>query len=198
MRRNAMLIGGLLVMAAPVQGQVGSVSPEAMRKLDFLIGDWSGEAWYAMGPEGRTESRGTEQVRMKAGGAALMVEGRFSTVGPDGEERVVHDALGIIAPDPAGGYRIRSFLADGRQGESKLELTEEGFRWELEIPGQGVTRYTMRLTPAGEWVETGEFSRDGGRTWMEFMEMRLVRDEPVSRGIQSEGRPRRAGALQMR
>jgi hypothetical protein len=167
--------GLLLVVAVPVQGQVASVSPEAMRKLDFLVGDWSGEAWYQMGPEGRTESRGTETVRLKAGGAALVVEGRFSAVGPDGVERVVHDAFGVIAPDPAGGYRILSFLADGRQGDSKLELTEDGFRWGMEIPGQGVTRYTMRLTPAGEWVETGEFSRDGGETWMPFMEMRLVR-----------------------
>ena len=180
MKRNAMVCAGLFLMVAvPVhgqgQGEVAAVSPEAMRKLDFLVGDWSGEAWYAMGPEERTESRGTETVRMKAGGAALMVEGRFSTVGADGVERVVHDALGIIAPDPAGGYRIRSFLPDGRQADAKLELTEDGFRWGMEIPGQGEMRYTMRLTPAGEWVEIGEFSRDGGGTWMPFMEMRLIR-----------------------
>jgi hypothetical protein len=33
-------------------------------------------------------------------------------------------------------------------------------------------RFTITLTPAGEWWEIGEFSRDG-TTWTKFFEMTL-------------------------
>ena len=36
-------------------------------------------------------------------------------------------------------------------------------------------RYTINVDDAGTWHETGEYTRDQGRTWQQFIEMKLTR-----------------------
>ncbi len=172
---KGMLLGVLFMgLSAPAAAQVAQVSPDVMREFDFLIGEWSGAATFQMGPGDAATAQGTERVRKMAGGAALAVEGLFTARAPDGSERVVHNAFGVISPHPDGGYRITSWLADGGQAEAKLERTADGFRWGFEIPGgQGQVRYAMQFAD-GKWIEKGEFSPDG-TTWYPFLEMRLER-----------------------
>ncbi|HET8644993.1 MAG TPA: hypothetical protein VFO85_05865, partial [Vicinamibacteria bacterium] len=147
---------------------------EAMRKLAFLEGAWSGEGWFQVGGR-KVAVRCSETVRSKFDGLVLVVEGRH-TAGPAGSERVVHDALGVLtAGDDGAGYAFSTWLANGRGGNHKGEWKDGAFVWGMENPVQGKVRYTIRLDGQGRWHETGESSPDGGATWTPFFEMTLSR-----------------------
>lgn len=167
----------LLLMQAPIQAQNPQPSQlEEMKKLDFLIGEWTGEGWTEYVAGQRRTSPITEKVQPKLGGMILLVEGlgKKSVPGKQ-EEVVVHNALGIISYDAkAKLYRVRSYLADGRSTDAEAKFVEEGFQWAFQGP-QGLSiRYTVKLTEKGEWFEKGEMSQDG-KSWRQFHEMTLKR-----------------------
>jgi len=110
----------------------------------------------------------------------LLVEGLGKTKAPGKQEEVVvHNALGLIAYDAGAKlYRVKTYLADGRNVEAEADFTEGGFQWRFQAPQGMSIRYTVKLTEKGEWFEKGEMSRDG-KTWRQFHEMTLRR---VSRG----------------
>ena len=157
---------------AQMPDSVRQAQASAMAKLDYMAGRWQGEGWIEYGGR-RTTFRGSETVQRKLGGLALLVEGDFVSRPPGAERDVpVHTTLAVISYVPAERrYRFATWLASGAQGEHELVLTADGWRWEIDQP-MGRVRYVMRLTPAGEWLETGERSTDGA-TWSQFFEMRL-------------------------
>ena len=164
-------------MAALAQEPEKAAKPpyQEMRKLDFLVGEWSGEAWIQMGPEGKRETViQTEKVQPRLGGKLLLIEGL-------GRERleggvagkVVHDALAIVSWDPEKDhYRFIGYVADRPGVDTILEVGDNTAVWGLTTPQGGRVRYTIRLTEKGEWNEIGEFSRDG-QAWKKFFEMTL-------------------------
>lgn len=146
----------------------------AMKKLDYMVGDWRGEGWIEMGGR-RFAFTGGEVVQRKLNGVALLVEGSFFGNRPDGTTIPVHTTLGVITYDfKSEKYRFASWLATGTSGERELELTADGWRWEIRSPSS-VVRYVFRLSEKGEWIETGERSTDG-TTWKQFFEMRLKKN----------------------
>ena len=79
-RRSTWGAGALLLLlsAAPGPGQdakAPAAQREAMKKLDFLEGQWKGESWTEFVPGQRQAARGTETVRSKLGGLLLTIEG---------------------------------------------------------------------------------------------------------------------------
>lgn len=160
---------------AGAQGQSAAEQVEAMSRLDFLVGDWQGEGWMEHGGT-RYPFRGGELVQEKLGGLALLVEGDFRARFPGSdEERQVHATLGVISYDPESDvYRFDTWLAQGTHGERELTPTDDGWSWRIEGP-QSVVRYTMKLTPEGEWYEIGERSTDG-ESWHQFFEMTLRKE----------------------
>lgn len=147
----------------------------AMQRLAFLEGDWAGPA-TAMLREGPMPFQQTEWVRFKLGGQILVVEGvgRVLTNGTPGD--TTFNAFAIIDWTPDRGYRLRSTTREGRSGEFPLEVSDSGFVWSMPAPG-GQVRYTMRLTPAGEWHEVGEYLREGAPA-VKAIEMKLRRVTP--------------------
>jgi hypothetical protein len=147
---------------------------DEMRKLDFLVGDWKGEATVQMGP-GKTEHVvQTESVKSKLGGKVLLIEGLGKRKNADGSlGEVVHDALAVISWDEAKKtYRFSGYTA--QYGAMETTLDEGKYNtwiWGSDVPG-GRMRYTIRLTKDWEWNEVGEFSADGAH-WMKFFEMTL-------------------------
>lgn len=138
-----------------------------MKKLESLAGQWKGSGWIQQGAKRETFT-GTETVQRKLDGLALLVEGKFTN--PEG--KVIHETLAVIAFDPkAKGYRFRTYLASGMSGEHDLKLLADGYEWGFQVP-TGTIRYIIK-TNNDVWLETGEFSRDGGKTWMKFFEMKL-------------------------
>jgi hypothetical protein len=85
----------------------------------------------------------------------------------------VHDAFGTITLDKSRGrWVLKAFKKDGAT-ESALDfVTARKFIWSMNIPNGGLIRFTTDFS-SGKWVETGEYSRDNGATWMEIMSMSL-------------------------
>lgn len=167
----ALLIGSSL-SAQPVAPDTAA-RRKAMEKLSFLVGDWAGDASASAGPGKQVRMWHTEWVRYKLRGQVIALEGvgRLRTEGAPGD--TVFSAWGTITWSPERGYVMRSNVLDGHDGEFALQPTDSGFTWGMEVPA-GRVRYTMRITPEGEWHERGEFSRDGLR-WYPTVDMKLRR-----------------------
>jgi hypothetical protein len=171
----------VFLLAAPVAAQPpdGAASREALKKLDFLVGKWSGDAAVTTGPKGKLTVKQTEAVEYRLGGTVLLVEGKGTGKRPgQDKEGVLFNALAIISYDAGTGkYAIKAYRAEGLSVDATLTLpaSGKGFAWGFKEPRSGTeVRYVMTLTDKGEWREVGEFSRDG-KTWTKFIEMTLTR-----------------------
>ena len=170
MKRAAMVL--VLLLSATFAYGAG----EEMKKLDFLIGDWKGEGWIQMGPGKRSSALQTEKVTSRAGGKVLLIEGlgrRKMENGTAGE--VVHDAIALVAWDKTKKtYRFDAHAAQQESVDTTIDLTApKTLVWGFDTP-QGKVRYTIKLTPKGEWYEVGDWSADG-KAWTKFFEMTLVK-----------------------
>jgi len=166
-----------LAFGHDLAGQEPRPSPvqlEAMKKLNFLVGEWKGEGWTEFIPGQRRSSPIAESVQVKLGGMVLLVEGLGKTKVPGKQEEVVvHNALGILSYDEkAKIYRLRSHIATGQTTDAEAKFTDGGFQWGFQAGPSLSFRYTVKLTDKGEWFEIGEMSQDGA-TWRKFHEMTL-------------------------
>src|SRR3978361_266719 len=104
----------------------------AMKRLGFLIGEWSGEASVLRGPGQFAEMAQTESAHFKLDGLVLMIEG-VGRVKTDG--KVALQALGLISfDDETGTYKMRAFN-DGRWLETDIKLADGGnsISWEIDL-----------------------------------------------------------------
>lgn len=149
---------------------------DEMKKLDFLAGEWKGEAWFQRGPGPREYVLQHEKVTPRVDGKVLLVEGLGKKKLENGSAgEVVHDALGFISWDPEKKqYRFVAHTAASGSVDTTLDVGDQTAVWGFPTPQGGRVRYTIRLTEKGEWKESGEFSRDGEK-WMKFFEMTLTK-----------------------
>ena len=142
-----------------------------MKKLEFLVGQWSGTATARPGPGGEVKMTQTEDVQWKLEGLVLLIEG----TGKDPNGKTLFHALGTVAYDDAAQqYRFRAF-SEGRYIDTELKLASDGrgFNWGIDM-GPAQVRYVMRLTPEGEWLETGELVM-GDRPPQRLVELNVKR-----------------------
>lgn len=130
---------------------------EALRKLDFLVGEWAGRASIARVPGAPTESLvQTESVQYKLDGLVLMIEG----VGRAGSEgRPILQALGLITyDDQRMVYKMRAFN-DGRILETDVKLSDDGkgLTWGFVL-GEIRTNSVLRINEKGDWTELHEIT----------------------------------------
>jgi len=140
----------------------------AMKKLDFLIGEWSGEARVVRGPGEPVDLVQTEEAQYKLGGLLLSIEG-IGRAKSDG--RLMLQALGLVSfDDESGAYRMRAFN-DGRWLETEVKLTEDGLgmSWGFSL-GDIRTSSILRINEKGEWTELGEIAF-GSQPPRKFMEL---------------------------
>jgi hypothetical protein len=124
------------------------VQREAMRKLSFLAGHWSGPAATFRGPGEAVHLVQTEDVEYKLDGLVLLIQGKSSSA--DG--KVLFSALATIAYDDASHtYRFRAYN-DGHYLDTELSLLTNGFSWSF-TSGPAHIVNTMHLTGNGEWDE---------------------------------------------
>lgn len=149
------LMAPTLVGQAPGQS-AGPTQREAMHKLAFLAGRWSGPVTIHPGPGEPLRLTQTESIEYKLDGLVLLVEGQSTS--PDG--KVAFSALATIAYDDASQtYRIRAYN-DGHYVDTELTVKPDGFSWGFPAgPVQIVN--TMQLTPKGEWSETTDATFPG-------------------------------------
>lgn len=168
----------LAAVPAAAQPPDGKASREALKKLDFLAGKWTGDATFARGKDKQTIKQ-TEAVEYRLGGTVLLIEGKGTGKLPgQDKEGVVFNALAVVSHDAQSGkYSIKAYRAEGQSVDATLTLSDggKGFVWGFKEPTRGTeVRYTMTLTDKGEWHEVGEYTLDG-KAWTKFIEMTLTR-----------------------
>ncbi len=159
---------------------------EAMRKLDFLVGRWEGEATFTL-PGGRKESiRQSENVQPRIGGKVLLIEGAGRTTAGEQPGKLVFEALATVSYDPAKKeYMMRAHGPEGLSVDPAFTVEDRAIRWGFSPAPSVEIRYDIRIDERGHWVETGDRSIDGGQTWTRFIELDLER---LSDGIPEPGR----------
>ena len=127
------------------------VQREAMQKLKFLTGRWSGPVTIVRGPGEPLHLTQTEDVQFKLDGLVLLIEGQ--STGSDGKPQF--QALATIAYDETSHtYRIRAYHG-GHYLDTELSVPPDGFQWGFNS-GPARIQNTMHLTAKGEWQEATE------------------------------------------
>jgi hypothetical protein len=145
----ALLLGAAFVCSA--QQPNVTAQREAMKKLDFLAGKWSGDASVSRGPGDPMKVMQSENIQFKLDGLVLLIEGAARNA--DG--KIVFQALATVSYDDSSSvYRFRSYN-DGRYLETELKVIPQGFSWGFEAGPLKVSN-NMRLNEKGEWVEVTE------------------------------------------
>jgi hypothetical protein len=129
---------------------------EAMKKLDFLVGKWDGEARLLRGPAESVELLQSEEAQYKLDGLIVVIEGvgRAKSGG-----QPLLQAFGIVSyDDESKTYRLRAFN-DGRFLETEVKILEEckGMTWGFAL-GEIRTNSVLRINERGEWTELAEIS----------------------------------------
>ncbi|AGC45342.1 hypothetical protein MYSTI_04041 [Myxococcus stipitatus DSM 14675] len=151
---------------------------EKLSPLRVLVGEWQGEGWIDMGPQagGRKTFQLKESVQSRLDGTVLIVEGLgTSRAGPEATEVPVHQALGVFSWDDAEGrVRFSAYRIGGGVVDTEMKLLGDGvFQWGFDMP-HGRIRFTLNVRD-NVWVEKGELSRDGGKTFSLFLDMTVRR-----------------------
>jgi hypothetical protein len=164
--------------SSPAQPPAPAAQREAMKKLDFLVGQWKGEGWMEFAPGQRRTFKGTEVVQRKLDGLVLAIEGLHrGQVGDTKEEVVVNNAFALVSyDDKAKRYRFQAFTSRGNYEDAEAKVSEGQLVWGMKVPQFGDVRYTVKRDEKGRWFEVGEVSQDG-KEWRKFFEMTLERVE---------------------
>src|SRR6266700_5765511 len=80
---------------------------EAMKKLAFLVGKWSGDATTRRGPNQTVKVKQTEDVQFKLGGLVLLIEGTGRN--PDTGDAMFRALATISYDEIAKAYRFRAY-----------------------------------------------------------------------------------------
>ena len=144
----------------------------AMKKLEFMVGKWAGEARLLRGPGDPVSLMQTEEAQYKLDGLILLIEG-VGRAKVDGTPAL--QALGIVSyDDESGTYRMRAFN-DGRFLETELKLlgSGQGITWGFAL-GQIRTSSVMHITEKGDWTEITEITI-GSEPPKKYMELTVSR-----------------------
>jgi hypothetical protein len=162
------VLPGAVVAQVPAQPTGSDAQREAVGALDFLDGEWRGEAVITM-PGGAMTLTQTERVGAMLGGSVKVIEGRGYAA--DGSTQF--NAMAVLSWDArANRYSFRSW-ANGHSGEYPFERTEDGFRWETPAGPNAKIQY-VAVVKDGTWHEVGDYVAEG-QPPRRFIEMRLTR-----------------------
>lgn len=149
----------LVAVAPTTLGIQDAPDKKQMEKLSFLVGKWEGEGWQNVGQGERVQFKGTEIVQMKLSGGALLIEGEFFSK-EDG--KLIHQTLGVVTYRPSrSAFNLRAYLFNRPEADYKLEATEKGFTWSIELDHGAIIKYVMTLKDDGTWSEVGTYAMDG-------------------------------------
>jgi hypothetical protein len=149
---------------------------EAMKKFEFLVGDWEGSSWTELVPGQRQTSHGRESMRSKLGGLVVTMEGvHRRAVGEKHDGPIVHNAFAVASfDDRAKKYRFQAYTNRGTYVNAEAKLSDGVLEWGFRVPNSVEIRYVIKVNEKGQWFEKGEMSGDG-KSWRKFFEMTLNR-----------------------
>jgi len=147
-----------------------------MKKLDFLVGKWAGEARLARTLGETIDLVQTEEARYKLDGLIMIIEGVGRT---KSQGSPILQALGVICyEDDSKTYRMRAFN-DARYLETEVKLSDEhkGMTWGFSL-GEIRTNSVMRINERDEWTEIHEITI-GSQPAKKLMEVAVRRQLAV-------------------
>lgn len=129
---------------------------QAVSALDFMDGEWRGEAVvHQPGGEPMTLTQ-TERVGPMLGGSIKVIEGRGYAA--DGSTQF--NAMAVVSWNAREGrYNFRSW-ANGYSGDYRFERTDDGFRWETPAGPNARVVYVATVKD-GVWHEVGDYITEG-------------------------------------
>jgi hypothetical protein len=150
---------------------------EKMKSFSWMEGQWKGEAWYIGADRTKTYLIQEETVEARLDGSILTLEGRGSQKNKESQEmKTVFEAFGILTWDTnEAKYVLRAYRGGNFIDSEVLANGDGSYSWFIDLP-YGKTRYTLSHSDDGVWNEKGEFSLDGGETWMQTFEMNLTKE----------------------
>lgn len=175
MKKLVFIVVLILLNSMVLKAQKVDTMENPMNNLNFMLGEWEGTGWM-MTREGKEESDMREKVECKQGCNIMIVEGLGTKTDPDTKElKISHEAFGVITYNfDTKSYQLRAYK-DGNVTVSDIEMISDNkIRWNMDVPNNGKVRFTAEYTDS-TWQEIGEFSRDGGESWMQFLGMDLMR-----------------------
>jgi hypothetical protein len=164
----------VLIYCSDIHAQTatGKVSQQ-MKNFNWMVGDWSGEAWYLGRDQKKTTIVQNEHIITRLDGALITMEGSGydKPIGAD-NAKLVFQAFGILTYDISGSkFVLRAYQGENFTDSDLVSNPNGSYTWSFEA-SYGKTRYTITHTAEGKWNERGEQSRDG-ITWNQFFEMTL-------------------------
>ena len=147
---------------------------QKMKKLEFMIGKWKGEATVSQRGGAPIKVNQEEKIESQLDGLLITFEGTGRN--QDDPTKVTFHAYAVINYNiTTNAYNMRSFLMDGKQTDAYFnEVGENKFDWGFDVPG-GKIVYHITLDPIKKtWNEKGEFSPDGTQRYP-FFEMNLTK-----------------------
>lgn len=175
MKKLVLIIALALADSLAMQAQQSHIAENPMHNLNFMLGEWEGAGWM-MTRDGKEESDMREKVECKQGCNIMIVEGLGTKIDVETkEQKIIHEAFGVITYNfDTKSYQLRAYK-DGNVTVSDIEMISDNkIRWNMEVPNGGKVRFTAEYTTTS-WQEVGEFSRDGGESWMQFLGMDLTK-----------------------
>lgn len=159
---------------AQVNAQKAVDAAEAMERLSFLEGNWSGSGWQMNEQGQKMPFNQTEKIEFLADGHVLLIQGKGTTPSDSGEVKVIHNAVAMITHSEGNSYHFDAYAAGRGKGNHNSELMAPGhFQWYMDTP-RGQIRYSITVDTSGQWKETGEFNT--GSSWFPFFEMTLEKE----------------------
>jgi len=140
----------------------------ALTKLEFLDGQWRGEAWTMLPSGDKHTFTQTERVGPFLDASVRIIEGH----GYEKNGQSIFNALGIISYDSNNDQYTMHSYAQGHTGDFELKAIENGFIWEIPA-GPMTMRYTA-IIENDTWHEIGERMIPNNDP-VQFFEMTLTR-----------------------
>jgi len=138
----------------------------------FMEGIWKGDGWVLDG-DTKQFFKETETVTSKLSGTAVQIEAFGVAI--DDKTRVINDALGLLLYNGKNKkYELHIYQSDGSKTVANAKLNNKSeMEWSLDISAALKIKYI--ITVKGEiWYEAGFKSTDGGGSWKQNFEMKLL------------------------
>ena len=150
------------------------IQNESIKKLSWLLGEWSGTSVVNMGGKKNTIVYVNESVRPSLDSTIYIINGQgFERDSLTKKDVIVHDAFAVVSfDDKQNKFRWSAWrIPGGTYGDLEITLGDKSFEWSTKVQG-GQTRYKARLNEKGQWIEVGEFSKDGIK-WFKYITLTL-------------------------
>ena len=150
-----------------------NVQKESIKKLNWLLGEWSGSSVVNMGGK-KSIVFVKETVKSNLDSTIFIINGRgIERDSITNNDNIVHDAFAVVSFDEKQNkFRWNAWrIPGGTYGELEIRLGDKSFEWSTQVKG-GQTRYKASLNEKGQWIEIGEFSNDGIK-WFKYITMTL-------------------------